>query len=202
MDKLIITLMPTDIWTVVFNYSIKDLYFENNAFPKYKYIFNTFAKNIDYINNKHVFELNNFEDMMAKIGSSSNVGMMKYLYDLNKLTKDHIHRYLMFGHACANGHLNILKKIISRHGLDNKYITAGYYYALRYTCENGHLEILKYLTKTFELTNYDINFNNNQLFRIASENEAYIHILHKFFSSRTFGLACVGAYQQNHAFGV
>lgn len=63
MDKLIIILLPTDIWSVVADYLFKYMHIRRNSLPKYKYILDTFVKNIDYIKNKQFFERNPFYDI-------------------------------------------------------------------------------------------------------------------------------------------
>lgn len=146
MDKLMTIVMPTDVWTTVSDYLFESMCVR--GVTKYKYMLNTFVKNIGYTKNKHLLELKHCENMIYKITCSSNKGMIKYLYDLGKLSKNDIVCNNALQYASKNGNLDTLNYITKTFKLNKGD------YALICASVNGHLEIVKYLVETYKF-DYD-----------------------------------------------
>lgn len=144
MNKLILLILPTDIWNTIFDYVLENLYLNNVRFSKYKYIANTFSKNISYIRNS--FRMAPHKSMCVSdyISRSSNLGMVRYL---------EICRQDMLKFASYNGNLEMFKYLIEKCGLIYKAISYDYdnNCIFRYACKNGHLGILKYIANKFKL---------------------------------------------------
>lgn len=182
MDKLMTKLMPMDVWSVAADYLFGNMHIQYETFPKYKYILNTFAKNISYIKNNRILECNSTENVADKISLSSNLGVLKYV--CSKLTKHHA--YEIFHYACINGNLKMLKYLTNTFGLNRSDIYDDVCrYAFGYASRNGHLETLTYLTNTFKLDKAYAIARDNYAFRSACEKG---HLKVVMFLTETFKL--------------
>lgn len=116
MDRIIIHILPTDIWNVATEYLLENIHIGVKKMTRYKYITNTFAKNISYIRNNEHLLWDNSRYVFVHIFDSLNIGMVKYLCEHNKLPKHdpltNTMCYTMFKTASENGHIEILKYLI------------------------------------------------------------------------------------------
>lgn len=159
MDKLITIILPTDVWNTATDFLMTSIYFENIKFSKYVYLLQTFAKNIEYTQNKHGIESG------QQTSPPTNIGVIKHMCRTNKL--ENVVRHRIFEELSTNGNLKMLKYLTRTFKLTKRYITN---YAFRSACIRGHLEIVKYLIQTFGLTSLDIICDDNSAFQHACGN--------------------------------
>lgn len=177
MDKLMSIILPTDVWDLSTNYLFEHTYLKYIVPQKYKYVLNTFAKNIDYISNDNLLK-------PTESYIELNIGMIKYLHNLNKLSIDKTIYNKMFRYAINNKHYSTVKYLMRTfthadlHGCE-------IIYAIESVCNNGNLDMLTYLIETLKITNYNAIGNISNAFIFAGAN-GHVKVLK--YLARTFGV--------------
>lgn len=171
MDKLITVVLPTDIWNLSLDYLNTFAFYPNdNILPRFQYVVKTFAQNIDYIKNTQLLEPKYSKNMFEIMSRSSNIGVIKHLYDSKKLSKNGVIDSNVIENACKHGNLETLMYLTKNFKLTYTDATGNNNFAFRIASQNGQLNVLKYLYNTFKLTYEDATCDDNFALKVASEN--------------------------------
>lgn len=159
--------------TEVLKYLFENMLFEGKVFPIYEYVINTFAKNINYMKNKHTLgysldkikelEANNLRLVELRAREELNIC---HVEEFSKLQIDISMIYDLIRTIIKTNNIGLLKHL---HNTNRLSVVTIYWRGMLYRAsEFGSLEILKYLVKNInaEIAVYVIQ----RLLRYACEN--------------------------------
>jgi ankyrin repeat protein len=114
------------------------------------------------------FEYKKNKKILMKATMNDHLDVVKYLMSLSKeyeIRTNAVEK--SFEYACKTGFLNIVKYLMSLHGIIKANL--DYNYAIRLASEYGHLDVVKYLMSLPKEYKIDPSAKNNYAIRLASE---------------------------------
>lgn len=145
MDKYMAIILPKDVWTLISNYTLKDVCSKCRKFSKYIYLIKTFVENISYMGNKNPLGTTEHLSLFMSKKQTTLSNQTEYITTLN-LDEEKTHECEIFSKIFKSSNVGVFKYACSVQCDDQKYRI------YEDVCRNGCLEMLKHLTRTLRIT--------------------------------------------------
>ena len=110
-------------------------------------------------------------DLLYLVCQHGDLDALKYFVQIKKIDIDNCDAEYVFGIACENGHLDVVKYL---HEIDFDIISEDYEYAFKMACKNGHLHVVKHLLEI--KPDINISIQEEYAFRSACQN-GHLHVV-------------------------